>query len=331
MSSVRALPSVDGKGIVDLHVHAGPELLRRRYDPMTLAAEARREGIGIVIKNHFNATTSWAMMARQSDNQVPIVGSVTLNYPLGGIDSHGIRAAISGLKKNPSSNDPEPERFVVWMPTIQAEAHLAHFGRHDIPLAWGVSERYCQEFGVGQGLSIFDPDRKLAQGTQRVIDSVNENDLILATGHLNRTECRALIDAAHSAGVQRLVVTHPLWDVTEFEPEELSHLWQQFGAYAELCYVNLDLCGIDHCTLAQYIDVIRAVGPEGVVLTSDLGQPHMPSMADGFRHFLQLLEAEGVSETDVTQMAVINPRRLLFAPREELEKRTRPDVVFASF
>jgi hypothetical protein len=326
-----ALPTVDGKGIVDLHVHAGPELLRRRYDPLTLAEEARREGIGIVIKNHFNATTSWAMLARCSVDAVPIVGSVTLNFPLGGIDSHGVRAAFSGLKRDPTATDPANERFIVWMPTMQAEAHLRTLGRNDIPLAWGVSERYCQEIPPGQGLSVFDRTGKLTDGTHRLISAISEHDLILATGHLDRDECEALILEAHVQGVSRIIVTHPLWDVTEFSADELAALWKKHGAYSELCYVNLDVCGVDHCTLRQYLDVIRSVGPEGVVLSSDLGQAQMPSMGEGFRHFFQLLRSNGVAEQDIIRMAIINPRRLLFATKENIASGAQPDYVFSSF
>ena len=326
-----ALPTVDGKGIVDLHVHAGPELLRRRYDPFTLAEEARREGIGIVIKNHFNATTSWAILARRSNDVVPIVGSVTLNFALGGIDSHGVRAAFSGLKMDPAATDPANERFIVWMPTMQAEAHLRTMGRSDIPLAWGVSERYSQEIPLGQGLSVFDPDDKLTAGTRRLISAVSDSDLILATGHLDRKECKALIHEAHAQGVNRMIVTHPLWDVTEFSADELAELWKKYGAYSELCYVNLDVCGVDRCTLWQYLEVIRSVGSEGVILSSDLGQAQMPSMAEGFRHFLQLLRSNGVTEQEFIRMAVINPRRLLFATGETMASGGQRDHVFASF
>lgn len=309
------LPEVDGQGIVDLHVHAGPELLRRRYDPFTLAEEARRSGIGVVIKNHFVTTTSWAMLARRSEKDPPIIGSVTLNHPLGGVDEHGIRAALSGLKRDPGSDDPADERFIVWMPTIQAEAHLAKFGRHDIPLAWGVAEKYCSEFPPGGGLSVFDEVGELSAGAGRVIRSVVEHDLILATGHLDRRECKAMIAAAHRAGARRIIITHPLWDVTEFSTPELVQLWNDHGAYSELCYVNLAECGIDHCRMVDYIDVIRSVGPQGVILTTDLGQASQPGFADGFRRFLELLAAEGIAEDDLIQMSIINPRHLLLGAR----------------
>jgi hypothetical protein len=57
----------------------------------------------------------------------------------------------------------------------------------------------------------------------------------------------------------------------------------------------------------------------------------MPSMGEGFRHFFQLLRSNGVAEQDIVRMAVINPRRLLFATRETMESGAQPDHVFSSF
>jgi len=37
MPDLKPLPRIDGQGVIDMHVHTGPELLQRRYDPMTLA------------------------------------------------------------------------------------------------------------------------------------------------------------------------------------------------------------------------------------------------------------------------------------------------------
>jgi hypothetical protein len=47
MGKVTPLPRVDGQSVLDMHVHIGPEFLRRRYTALTLADEARREGIGV--------------------------------------------------------------------------------------------------------------------------------------------------------------------------------------------------------------------------------------------------------------------------------------------
>lgn len=313
MPDLKPLPRIDGLGVIDMHVHTGPELLQRRYDPMTLAEEARREGIGIVMKNHFQPTTAWAVMARRPDDEVAIIGSVALNHSCGGITDHGVRGALSGWKTDPGQIDPDPERFVVWMPTFCAEAHLSVMGRRDIPLDWGVKEQYTRLFDEAEGLTIRDAAGATVPGLDRALRMIAENDLILATGHVDAEETKDLVRLARAAGIRRIVLTHPLWDSIELTPAELGVLWREHGAYSELCFVNLAAHGMDNkLTIHHYVEVIEAVGPEGVILSSDLGQTFTMPMAEGLKTFFALLAEAGVHADDIARMSILNPRKLLF-------------------
>ena len=231
MSDYKTLPRIDRHGVIDMHVHIGPELLRRRYTSMTLAEEARREGIGVVMKNHFQPTTAMAILARKLADKVAIVGSVTLNYGCGGIDDHGVRSALSGWKSDVTQTDPDRDRFVVWMPTLCAEAHLSVMDRRDIPLHWGVAAKYTREFEEGTGLTLHDPDGKLTPGLLRALKMIAEHDLVLASGHLSAEETIDLCELARAAGVARIVLTHPLWISTRLGVETLARLWRDYGAY----------------------------------------------------------------------------------------------------
>jgi hypothetical protein len=295
-----------------MHVHVGPEFIRRRYSPAALAHEARAEGIGVVMKNHFQPTTAWVSMIREPDDQVPLIGAVALNLGCGGIDSHGIRSALSGWKTETTASDPDTGRFVVWMPTVCADAHLDLFGRRDMDLLWGVDEQYTTVIAKGEGLRITAPDGELIGGLARALDTIAERDLVLASGHLDGDETQRLVKSAHEAGVSRIILTHPLWQATELEPEQVAALYKDYGAYSELCFTNLAMHGIDELTIDDYVEVIRAVGPEGVILSSDCGQTFTPKVGDSMRTFFELLEKAGISEHDITQMAVVNPRKLLF-------------------
>ena len=309
MSASKPLPTVDGQGIIDMHVHVGPELLPRRYSPAALAEEARREGIGVVMKNHFQSTTGFVSMLNQDDDSVPLIGSVALNLGCGGIDEHGIRAALSGWKRDVTVQDPDPQRFVVWMPTVCAEGHLRVMGRYDLPPHWGVKEEYTRYFEEGEGLSIVDGKGEPIAGLARVYKAVAELDLVLASGHLDGDETKLFARLAFEAGLRRIVLTHPLFQATELEPDELKDLWRDYGAYSELAFVNM---AMDNLTARQYADVIRAVGPEGCILSTDLGQTFSPSVGEGWRQYIDLLRGEGIAEDDIVRMAVINPRKLLF-------------------
>ena len=224
-------------------------------------------------------------------------------------------------------SDPDPQRFVVWMPTVCAEAHLATFGYRDIPLEWGVAKRHTREFKPGEGLTVRDAAGEPARGLLRALNMIAEHDLILASGHLGREETKYLVRQARQAGVKRIVLTHPLWDSIELTATELSTLWRDYGAYTELCFVNLAICGIDKLTIEQYVEVVQAVGAAGVILSSDLGQGMTMTMTEGLKTYFALLEQHGVSHENIVQMSVINPRQLLFGDMPAISASARVEHV----
>ena len=143
------------------------------------------------------------------------------------------------------------------------------------------------------------------------LTALAENDLTLATGHLNAQETVALVRRAHAAGIRRIIMTHPLFQATNQGVDTLVRMWRECGAYSELAFVNI---AMDHLSYEAYVDVILAVTPEGVILTTDLGQVMNMKVADGWREFMAELGKRGVKEDEITRMAVLNPHRLLYSP-----------------
>jgi len=300
----------DGKRILDLHVHVGPEFLNRRYTIDSLASEGQREGFGFVAKNHFQPTTAWAARLAPRSS-VPVIGSVVLNRGVGGIHVEAVRAALSGFKADPMNTKTDPGRFVVWMPTIHAEAHLACYGRKDISTDWGCAPEFQAEYPEGQGLTIWDSigGGRIGPETRSVLEYIAEHDLVLATGHLSSDEAETLVREAAGAGVRRICITHPLFQATDMPLDIQKTLTELEGVYVELAYVNL---AIDHLSPESYVEVIRRCGPENVVLSTDLGQVTQEPVAEGWRRFHSLLHERGVSDREFVRMAVDNPHRLVF-------------------
>jgi hypothetical protein len=306
-----ALPRVDDKLLIDMHVHVGPEYLQRRYTAQALVEEGRRAGFGAVMKNHFQPTTSWVSQAVRPGDKVKFAGAVVLNASVGGVDEDGVRAAMSGWKQDVRASDPQRGGAVVWLPTLSAEAHLNLYNRREMPELWGVKGKYSRYVPIGCGFRLDEKDEKVMAGVERMLKAVAENDLVLATGHLNATETVALIRRAHASGVRRIVMTHPLFQATNQEVDVLEKMWREYGAYSELAFVNI---AMDHLTYEQYVQVIEAVGPEGVVLTTDLGQAMNTDVADGWRQYMPELKKRGVSGDDIIRMSVLNPHRILYDP-----------------
>ena len=223
-----------------------------------------------------------------------------------------MRSALSGWKSDVKQSDPDRDRFVVWMPTFCAEAHLSVMDRRDIPLHWGVAAKHTRKFEEGTGLTLRGPGGKPVPGLLRALKMIAEHDLVLASGHLSAEEMVDLCELARAHGVVRIVLTHPLWIATRLGTETLARLWRDYGAYTELCFVNLSMHGLDDLDIHQYVEVIRAVGSEGVILSSDLGQAFLMTVTEGLKIYFDLLEKEGVHPDDIARMSILNPRRLLF-------------------
>ena len=80
------------------------------------------------------------------------------------------------------------------------------------------------------------------------------------------------------------------------------------GAYLEYCIgfaLNSD------AVFMQFIDQIRQLGPEHVILSTDLGQPGNPSHTEGLREFVARALAAGFTRADLDTMLKTNPATLL--------------------
>ena len=154
---------------------------------------------------------------------------------------------------------------------------------------------------------------------RRALQVIRDHDLVLATGHLDRKETQEVVKLAYEMGIRRIIMTHPLFQSTELDPATMKRMWEQYSAYSELAFVNL---AMDHLTYEQYLAVIEAVGPMGVILSTDVGQIFSPTVGDALREFFTEFRAHGVKEDDIVQMSVLNTNKLLFESMERNSVRS---------
>jgi len=289
--------------MIDLHFHIGPEFVRRKENVISLAKSLSEKNVGAVIKNHCFSTTPLASLAR-SLYDIDIYGSVTLNYYVGGMNRYAILGAISGNKQEVMGNEVDNTRFVVWMPTVHAAAHISHIG-WDFDPAWGVDERYCRK-GL-RGINILDSVGKLSRQTYEVLEVVKESDLVLATGHLSGEETIKVVEEARRMGIERIILTHPFYKPTNLSIPSQKYL-AGLGAFVEHTYgVHL----IDNISIEKYVESINQVGAKRTVISTDLGQANNPSLIEGFNLFIGKLRGAGIDEEDIGLMSHDNPSLLL--------------------
>lgn len=142
-----------------------------------------------------------------------------------------------------------------------------------------------------------------------VYNIISENDMILATGHLDPESIFRVIDDAHSCNVKKIIVNHPLTSVVGASIEEQKEMSKY--AFLEHCFVAC-MPKHDNLDIHKIYDAIMEVGYNKCILASDFGQLHNPLPALGFSIFIDNLMSMGLSEKEINQMASINPKKLLY-------------------
>lgn len=279
-------------GVIDFHCHSGPDALPRSVTDLELARIARRAGLrGIVLKNHFTMTADRASLAMKEVGGIEVFGGIALNRAVGGINAEAVRKMSQFEGKRGK---------VVWLPTFDAENHV-RVAKETRPFVAVVKD------GA--------PVPEMAE----LFKVIAENDLVLATGHSSVDECLILIDAAKKAGVKKILVTHVLADPVDATVEQAKRL-ADAGAILE-CVWATHIAGPHapspsgrvqkQVTVAEHAAMIKAVGAERVLVSSDLGQYLNPLSPDGMKAFILGLRELGLSEREIDLAARKNPARLL--------------------
>lgn len=290
-------------GAYDTHVHVAPDVLERRIDDVTLAHRFAEVGLaGFVLKSHYVPTAERAAVVRRVVPQVDVLGAVTLNAAVGGMNPTAVEiAGREGAR-------------IVWLPTVDSR-NQRQTGATDPPGArpamWASLQADLREQGTPpEVVEAVDAGGAVLDRVRQVLRVVARHDLVLATGHLAGGEIAAVVRAAAEEGVRRVVVTHP-----EFTSQRLPVAQQrelaEAGALLERCFTTAYTGKVDW---RAQVDHIRAVGPAHSVLSSDLGQPFNPPVEDGLALLADRLLVAGFTEDEVHTMAVVNSRHLAAAP-----------------
>lgn len=275
---------IDVKGCYDLHVHASPDVVARKFTDIELAKHMLEAGfLGMGLKCHFAETASRAAVLRELFPNLNVVGGVTLNRSLGGFNPYAVEACgkMGG-------------RFV-WMPTLEARSYK-YFHNPQMTAAEAAKFLYA-----------FDGEGKLLPAIHEVLEVAAAYQLIVCTGHLSAKEGLAVLQAAKEHGVEKLVATHadnPADQYSITEQQEAVRL----GAVIEHCYFSVYK---NRTTCSDMVKQMDAVGFDNTFISTDFGQVDNPYPAAGIGEFLQALSQQGVQDTDLEKLARINPENLI--------------------
>jgi len=286
------MPATLLDGAFDLHVHSAPSHFPRRFDDWELAEALDASGMGgAVVKCHGGGTAARVTLVNKRMGRELLFGSITLNTFVGGLNPAAVEAEILlGAK-------------IVWLPTIHAANHITFYGGTE----WNHLKASAPLPRVTGGLSACDGNGKLLPEVRRIIDIVAENDICLATGHLSFAEAATVCTAAVAAGVKRVVLSHPEFEL-QATPLADQVALADMGIMIEKTAIPLKL---GHVTAREMADTIIAIGAERCLLATDFGQCDNPDIPDGLFWLLHELHKNGVSQDSLERMVKDNARRML--------------------
>jgi len=282
-------------GVIDIHAHVAPETkllnFQRAFDAIDAAQIARIYGMrGLVFKEHHTETASWAYLVSQMVPGIELFGGIVLNRAVGGMNPVAVEAMA--LSRGGRGR-------VVYMPTVDAE-YRSNPGPDKVPVS---------------------RNGQLLPAVQEVLKVMAKHDLGLSTGHVSPEEVMMLVRAAKAAGVNKIYVQHPNHGGLVMSMTQMKEA-VRLGALIEVVLSGDGLTGggpnkvvnaenpvMDYGP--QKIADIRALGPQNVILSTDLGQPGRVNYAQAFQIALAVLAKEGFSQAEIDMMTKTNPARFL--------------------
>ncbi len=283
------------QGACDLHIHTGPDVFDRLADDVEMAEICRDAGLrAIGYKHHVESTQGRAWHTMRQVPGIRVLGGLVLNNHVGGINP----AAVDGVLKNGAS--------IIWMPSYHSLKHLQVMGSlGGYGYQGGEKTPYDME-----PVTIFDDAGEITKETIQILELIRKYNAIIATSHLSAEEGIALCRAAREIGVKKVLITHPFFMVPEYSLEQLKTA-VSYGGTVEFCASAVLNPVPKAIPFHWYVDAIREIGADHIVIGSDCGQARKTYPPETIRMFAQTLAYQGISASDIQKMLVSNYDPLL--------------------
>lgn len=274
------------QGIIDMHIHAAPDVRARKLDDLELMESSVQRGVrAIVLKSHNVPTADRAYLVNRvaaekyPDVKFTAFGGLCLNRPVGGLNPDAVETSLKlGAK-------------VIWLPTNTAENHYRKNGK-------------APSKGV-----VVTRDGKAVDELQDIFALVKQYNAVLATGHIGAEECFPVVEAARAAGVEKIVITHPEFWVVGMTPEQQADIVRKYDVLLESVYAQ-PVNGSYRINIPDNIAAMKAIGPEHFVISTDSGQTVNPYWYESYTTYFKAVSEVFTSE-QVRRMTHDNPAWLL--------------------
>ena len=279
------------KGAIDFHIHTGPDIYPRLMNDIEAARQAKRAGMkAILIKSHATITGDRAQIT-QAVTGFPVFGGVALNWHVGGLNKYAVECAAKlGAKQ-------------VWMPTTHAVNYLKYVDH--VPM---FAKSMPKDI---RGISILREDGEFVPELGPILEIIAKNEMILATGHLSPEEGLALISEARKAGINKIVVTHPVASFVNYSVDQMREALSRGATYLEHVFNDCTPQVANPLPPSALGDAIRAIGPEFCIMSTDSGQVVNPPPVKVMAWYIKEMLQYGFSSRAIRTMTIANPARIL--------------------
>jgi hypothetical protein len=300
----------DLEGVIDIHMHPNPDFCERLLDDDEVASLAKAVGMrAIMIKSHFSATHERAYLAEKAvGGGIRVFGLICLNPSVGGLSPDSVRIALKQGAR------------AVWMPSMWTEHHSSYVRSQGSGM--GYQTIGMQFTKPGHGLSPLDANGKVKDNVKSILDQVAEADVMLASGHFSLPEVHAVMSEAKARGITRSVIHTANYHVMHFPEADMMQMVNDYGAVLEMGFSSLPNGVWDPedatraMSVGQTCELVRKVGAQNVVLTSDCGQLSTAMPIEAMRLWISNMRTFGMSKEEIDQMTKIVPARLLGLDKE---------------
>jgi hypothetical protein len=288
------------EGAYDTHFHANPGITKCRDTLLEVAQEAKSYGMkGIVFKDIHFSSAPQASIASEAVPGINVIGGVTLNGCVGGLNPQAVEATFKVGGK------------VVWMFALDSEYQVKEILKPGYPFPLEHYRNLLVDLEMG-GYSVFHKGTEdLKDEAREIISLCKQYDCVMETSHLSPREAVAMLKEGKNQGLKKMVVTHANHWATPYTMEQQKEM-VELGAAIMYCYItHVPMGGLTGAEPPSNLGrLIRQIGVDNIVLGTDFGADCWPSPVEGIRMMLAGLLSEKFTEDEIARMAKINPDRL---------------------
>lgn len=273
------------KGCIDMHIHPGPDPnAERPIDSAQVATLAEKAGMKAVVLKSFsyNTASDAYIIQKNMTPDLHVFGSVVIGYTTTG----GLRYAARTIEAAAKIGCK-----VVWFPAMDAEWCQSYLGR------------------PGTGITILKEDGTLKDEVYDILKVIKQYNMVVCSGHMSYEESAKLFDAAIEMGIEKMVATHPLAELSRFTLDQIQELAGK-GVYIEHVY-GTTMPRLGNLDPSDYVDCVKLVGADKTIMGTDLAQVWDTDPATGMRLFIGQMLQFGCTPEEVELMCKRNPAKLL--------------------